>query len=175
MACRKCLVTRSSSESGAAGWESFTRLAKPVWARFVAVKLLAMIMPARPTGWLGSCGKPARQSALNHPGICTVHALCEHDGRPFIVMELVEGLTLFAASPRVFRSPTRWRDSSAMPPRRLAAAHAAGVVHRDIKPENIMARADGHVKVVDFGLARLLPLGFLGRILAEMNPVAIRA
>ncbi len=95
-------------------------------------------------------------SALNHPHICTIHALGEHQGRPFIVMEFIEGYTLRALA---FRQPPideviRIARQAA---RALAAAHAAGVVHRDIKPENVMVREDGYVKVLDFGLARQLP------------------
>ena len=95
-------------------------------------------------------------SALNHPHICTVHDLGEQDGRPFIVMEFVEGRTL--------RDLIRERVSVvesvrliAQAARALAVAHAAGVVHRDIKPENLMVRADGYLKVLDFGLSRRLP------------------
>lgn len=95
-------------------------------------------------------------SALNHPNICTVHALDEHDGRRFIVMELVEGQTLHAINaqrPPITEIAQHMRQAAGA----LASAHAAGVVHRDIKPENIMVRPDGYVKVLDFGLARRLP------------------
>ena len=95
-------------------------------------------------------------SALNHPHICTVHALGEHEGRPFIVMEFIEGMTLqtLAARRPGVEEVARLIGQAA---RALAAAHEAGVVHRDVKPENIMVRADGYVKVLDFGLARRLP------------------
>jgi predicted ATPase len=95
-------------------------------------------------------------SALNHPHICTVHALGDHLGHPFIVMEFIEGQTVQALTAR----RPRFDEVSrlvAQVARALAAAHAAGVVHRDVKPENIMVRADGYVKVLDFGLARRLP------------------
>ncbi len=95
-------------------------------------------------------------SALNHPHICTVHDLCEYDGRPFIVMEYVEGRTLrdLLAGHPLTDEVARLIGQAA---RALAVAHAAGVVHRDIKPENLMVRADGYLKVLDFGLARRLP------------------
>jgi predicted ATPase/tRNA A-37 threonylcarbamoyl transferase component Bud32 len=95
-------------------------------------------------------------SALNHPNICTVHELGEYEGRPFIVMEFIDGQTLSALAarrPSVAESSRLIRQVA----RALAAAHAAGVVHRDIKPENIMVRDDGYVKVLDFGLARRVP------------------
>jgi predicted ATPase/predicted Ser/Thr protein kinase len=95
-------------------------------------------------------------SGLNHPHICTVHALGEHAGRPFIVMEFVEGRTLqelIARRP----DPREIVRLAGQVARALAAAHAAGVVHRDVKPENVMVRPDGYVKVLDFGLARRLP------------------
>lgn len=95
-------------------------------------------------------------SALNHPHICTVHALGEHAGVPFIVLEFIEGQTLkahAASKPGVPAACRLIRQAA----NALAAAHAAGVVHRDIKPENMMVRSDGYVKVLDFGLARRLP------------------
>jgi len=95
-------------------------------------------------------------SALNHPNICTVHALGEHEGRPYIVLEFIDGVTLrswAAGRPGFHEVATVIRQAV----RALAAAHAAGVVHRDIKPDNIMLRPDGFVKVVDFGLARRIP------------------
>ncbi len=95
-------------------------------------------------------------SGLNHPHICTVHALSEHDGVPFIVLEFIEGKTLkaHAATKPAIPDACRLVRQAA---NALAAAHAAGVVHRDIKPENMMVRSDGYVKVLDFGLARRLP------------------
>ncbi len=96
-------------------------------------------------------------SALNHPNIITIHEIGESDAGRFIVMELVAGRTLraIAAEPVAIDSLIAWGSQLA---KALHAAHAAGVTHRDIKPENIMVRADGYVKVLDFGLARLSPL-----------------
>ncbi len=137
--------------------------------RYVAVKLLREVHARAPDRLARFLREARTASALNHPGICTVHALCEHDGRPFIVMELIEGLTLRGLLAR-HPSPDEVARLISHAALALAAAHAAGVVHRDIKPENIMARVDGHVKVVDFGLARLLPAGFPGEILAGNEP-----
>ncbi len=92
-------------------------------------------------------------SALNHPNIITVFDTGESHAGPYLVMELVSGRTL--------RSLLRegWNagavtDIGGQIARALAVAHGAGIIHRDIKPENVMVRADGYVKVLDFGLAR---------------------
>jgi eukaryotic-like serine/threonine-protein kinase len=95
-------------------------------------------------------------SALNHPNVCVIHEVGKtSDGRHFIAMELIEGITL---RERISRGPLSLADAFTVAEQVAAAltvAHAAGVVHRDIKPENIMLRKDGYVKVLDFGLAKL--------------------
>src|SRR5215212_117427 len=95
-------------------------------------------------------------SALNHPNVCTIHAVGEtSDGQQYIAMEYVEGETL-----RDRLATDRLAVGEALHvviqiAAALAAAHAIGIVHRDIKPENVMLRRDGLVKVLDFGLAKL--------------------
>jgi serine/threonine protein kinase/predicted ATPase len=128
-----------------------TSLGRPVALKFVPAEFASD--PERLDRFLREA---QTASGLNHPHICTVHALGEHEGRPFIVMEFIEGLTLQAL---VARRPPLDQVARVVgqAARALAAAHAAGVVHRDIKPENIMVRADGYVKVLDFGLARRPP------------------
>lgn len=94
-------------------------------------------------------------SALNHPQICTIYDIGEDRGRPYIAMELIEGQTLQALGKQpVSLSLDQLVRVGSQVAQALAAAHAAGIVHRDIKPENVMVRADGYVKVLDFGLAR---------------------
>ena len=95
-------------------------------------------------------------SALNHPNIVTIHELAEVDDVRFIVMELVDGRTLRALIDEGVSISTLAQLGGQMT-KALGAAHAAGITHRDIKPENIMVRNDGYVKVLDFGLARLVP------------------
>lgn len=96
-------------------------------------------------------------SALNHPNIVTIFDAGELAGQQFIVMELVKGKTLRSIIIEEHHALDALPGITTQIARALAAAHEAGIVHRDIKPENIMVRDDGYVKVVDFGVARLLP------------------
>jgi serine/threonine protein kinase len=122
--------------------------------RYAALKFLPSEL-ARDPHRLERFRREARTaSALNHPHICTVHDIGEHDGQPYLVMELIEGRTLGELVKRR-PSPRELMQLGGQMARALAAAHAAGIVHRDIKPDNIMVRADGYAKVVDFGLALL--------------------
>jgi hypothetical protein len=95
-------------------------------------------------------------AALSHPGICTVHALEDIDGELYLVTEFIEGRTLrdeIDAGPSP--SPALAVETARQLAAALASAHAAGVTHRDLKPENVMRTADGRVKILDFGLARM--------------------
>lgn len=95
-------------------------------------------------------------SKLNHPNILTVHDIGDHENFHFIVTEHVKGETLRQQIARGGLELTAALKIAIQIGTALAAAHAAGIVHRDIKPENVMVLPDGHVKVLDFGLAKLL-------------------
>ncbi|MBI1803793.1 MAG: serine/threonine-protein kinase [Ignavibacteriae bacterium] len=92
-------------------------------------------------------------SALNHPNVCTIHDIQEHDGQMFIVMEFVDGQTL--REKRGTINLGKAIEIGIQIADGLATAHEKGIVHRDIKPENIMVRKDGIVQIMDFGLAKL--------------------
>lgn len=95
-------------------------------------------------------------SALNHPNILTVFAIGEIDGRHYISTELVEGETLRELMKSRQMSLSQILSVASQISSALASAHAAGIMHRDIKPENIMLRPDGYLKVLDFGIAKLI-------------------
>jgi Tol biopolymer transport system component len=95
-------------------------------------------------------------SALSHPAIVTVYDVGSSDGRFFIAMEMVEGETLREMLVRGAMPVRRALDIAGQVADGLAKAHAAGIVHRDLKPENVMVSADGYVKILDFGLAKLV-------------------
>ncbi|HEY5075107.1 MAG TPA: serine/threonine-protein kinase [Pyrinomonadaceae bacterium] len=95
-------------------------------------------------------------SALNHPNILTIHEVGELEGVHFIATEFIDGQTIRELIARDELSLTDALDIVVQVASALSAAHAAGIVHRDIKPENIMRRGDGIVKILDFGIAKLL-------------------
>ena len=101
-------------------------------------------------------------SALNHPNILTIHEIGEKEGSHFIVSEYVEGHTLRTVIHDRKLSLSEALDISIQIAEALSAAHMARIIHRDVKPENIIVRSDDYVKVVDFGLAKLMAAPFAG-------------
>jgi WD40 repeat protein len=141
---------------GAGGMGEVYRARDPRLERDVAVKVLPVDV-ASDSARLALFEREARAvAALNHPNILTVHDVGTHDGVPYVVTELLEGETFRELASR--RTPTSQQTLSYMfqAARGLEAAHAKGIVHRDFKPENLFLTAEGRVKVLDFGLAKLV-------------------
>ena len=128
--------------------------------RKVALKLLPADLTRDPSRIQRFEQEARAASALNHPNVCTIHALDEtNDGQHYIAMEYVEGETLRQRLSTSRLSLREALDIAIQVAAALSVAHAAGIVHRDIKPENVMLRPDGVVKVLDFGLAKLAAVG----------------
>jgi eukaryotic-like serine/threonine-protein kinase len=129
--------------------------------RYVAIKVLPASL-ARDPDALARFEREARAvAALSHPNILSIYDFGSDNGVVYAVMELLEGETLRARLESSRPAPRKAVDMAVQVAHALAAAHGRGVVHRDLKPENVFVTRDGHVKVLDFGLARLVgsPLG----------------
>jgi eukaryotic-like serine/threonine-protein kinase len=146
-----------SAAIGAGGMGEVYRARDTQLGRDVAIKVLPSFLSADPDRLRRFEQEARAAAALNHPNILVVFQMGTHDGVRYLVSELLEGSTLREALQRGALPIRKAIDYGVQIARGLAAAHEKGIVHRDLKPENVFVTRDGRVKILDFGLARLLP------------------
>jgi len=142
---------------GAGGMGEVYRARDLTLGRDVAIKFLAERLSASRTHVSRFEQEARSASALNHPQIITIYSFGEYESTHYLAMELVEGKSLRSFLQDGIPTIRRTLQIAAQIAEGLAAAHERGIAHRDLKPENIMITKDGFVKILDFGLAKLMP------------------
>ena len=145
-----------ASRLGAGGMGEVYRARDTRLGRDVAVKVIAFDVSSDPDRLRRFEQEARAVAALNHPSILSVYDVGTEVGAPYVVFELLEGESLRERMARETVLPRKAVDWAAQIARGLAAAHDRGIVHRDLKPENVFVTKDGRVKILDFGLAKLL-------------------
>src|SRR5215831_14937358 len=144
---------------GAGGMGEVYRARDPRLDREVAIKVLPAAFSADADRLRRYEQEACAAGKLNHPNILVVHDTGSHEGSPYIVSELLEGETLREHLRETTLAPRKAVDFALQLARGLAAAHDKGIVHRDLKPENLFITNDGRLKILDFGLAKLIGAG----------------
>jgi serine/threonine protein kinase len=123
-------------------------------SRHVALKFLADELATNADAIRRFRREAQMLARLNHPNICTIYEIAEHEGKPFIAMERLDGLNLKAHIARKTIETRELLDIASQVAEALEVAHGVGIVHRDVKPGNVFVGKTGQVKVLDFGMAR---------------------
>ena len=170
MVARTVLQYQLLEKLGAGGMGEIYKAQDTRLNRFVAIKVLPASMSADPAFRRRFIQEAQAASALNHPNIITIYDIITDGETQYMVVEYVPGKTLLELIPKEgLRVPQAihyaWQIASA-----LSAAHSAGIIHRDLKPANVMVNNDGLVKLLDFGLAKMVPIAAddLGKTVSDV-------
>jgi len=144
-----------TSQIGAGGMGEVYRARDPRLQRDVAIKVLPTAFSSDPDRLRRFAQEARAAAALNHPNILAIYDIGEEQGAPYVVSELLEGETLRERVRGGALGIRKAVDYSLQIVHGLAAAHGKGIVHRDLKPENLFITSNGHIKILDFGLAKL--------------------